>query len=458
MMENNEKKYLSLPKKIAYGSGDFGSNFFYMIVSSFALIYLTDAIGLNPGVVGTLMMVSKLLDGFTDVIFGRLIDNTRSKMGKARPWMFWSAFPLALCLILMFAVPSSMTQVGQYAFFFVFYTAANALFYTANNIAYATMSALITKNNTERVQLGSFRYIFAVLAAIIVSSVTIILVDTLGGGVVGWRNVAIIYAIIQLVFSSIASLTCKEILETDMEMEVNAENKLVTKKESLVDLLKSVLSNKYYRYMLAIYVLMYTTSGIGMGMGIFYCTYILGSAALLGVISLSSFVIIIGLMANPILVKKYGMYKVNLISYGLTSIFLVGFLIAVYAGSLLGIVIFALLKGITMAPLLGSLNAIVAEVSTYNFYTKKVHAEGMMFSCSSVGLKVGSGLGTAISGWLLSAAGYIGSAEVQSIAVINVIKFGYGALPLILTILITFCLWKLKVVEENKKFAAKNLA
>lgn len=86
------EKNLSLPQKLAYGSGDLGSNFFYMFVSSFAMIYMTNTIGLNAGIIGTLIMVSKLLDGFTDVIFGSILDRTKSKMGKARPWMFFSVF------------------------------------------------------------------------------------------------------------------------------------------------------------------------------------------------------------------------------------------------------------------------------------------------------------------------------------------------------------------------------
>ena len=97
----NKKTYLTFPKKLAYGTGDLGSNFFYMLISSFVLIYATDAIGMDAKIVGTLIMVSKLLDGVTDVFFGGLIDKTHSKMGKARPWMFYSGFPLALCLVLV---------------------------------------------------------------------------------------------------------------------------------------------------------------------------------------------------------------------------------------------------------------------------------------------------------------------------------------------------------------------
>ncbi len=207
----SQKKYLSMSKKLAYGSGDLGSNFFYMFVTSFALVFMTDAVGLEPGIVGTLIAVSKLLDGITDIFFGSLIDKTHSRMGKARPWMFYSGFPLAVSLILIFIIPSGMASIGQYIWFFVFYTCANALFYTANNIAYATMSALITKNESERVSLGTFRYIFAMIASIIVMSFTVAGVEALGGGMQGWRVIAIIYAVIFLIFNSIASLTSKEL-------------------------------------------------------------------------------------------------------------------------------------------------------------------------------------------------------------------------------------------------------
>ena len=141
-MEKSEKKYLNFWQKVAYGCGDAGSNFMYTMVNSFLMLYLTNAIGLNSAVIGTLMMVSKLLDGVTDLIFGNMIDRTKSKMGKARPWMFWSMFPLAICEIMLFSMPKA-GETLQYAYFFVFYTLLNAVCYTANNIAYASLSALV---------------------------------------------------------------------------------------------------------------------------------------------------------------------------------------------------------------------------------------------------------------------------------------------------------------------------
>ena len=85
-----EKTYLKWYNKVGYGSGDLAANMVYGLLTSFVMIYLTDTVGLNAGVIGTLIMVSKFFDGFTDIIFGNLMDKTHSKMGKARPWMLFS--------------------------------------------------------------------------------------------------------------------------------------------------------------------------------------------------------------------------------------------------------------------------------------------------------------------------------------------------------------------------------
>ena len=148
-----EKKYLSFFNKFGYGTGDFAANMVYGLVSSFVMIYLTNTVGMNAGIIGTLILVSKLLDGVTDIFFGNLIDRTHSKMGKARPWMLWSYVGNALALVATFAIPESMGDTAKYAYFFIFYTLLNAIFYTANNISYSALTSLITKNPNERVQM-----------------------------------------------------------------------------------------------------------------------------------------------------------------------------------------------------------------------------------------------------------------------------------------------------------------
>ena len=119
------------------------------------MVYLTDSVGLAAGVVGTLIAVSKLFDGFTDIFFGSMIDKTHSKMGKAKPWMLYGYIGCAITLVCCFAIPVSFGTTAKYAWFFISYTLLNGVFYTANNIAYSALTSLITKNSKESVQMGS---------------------------------------------------------------------------------------------------------------------------------------------------------------------------------------------------------------------------------------------------------------------------------------------------------------
>ena len=109
----NEKTYLKWYNKIGYGSGDIAGNVVYAFLSSFVMIYLTDTVGLKAGIIGTLMMVSKMFDGFTDIFFGSMIDKTHSKMGKDRPWMLWADIGCAFLIGAIFSIPVDMEATAQ---------------------------------------------------------------------------------------------------------------------------------------------------------------------------------------------------------------------------------------------------------------------------------------------------------------------------------------------------------
>ena len=148
----NEKRYLKWYNKIGYGSGDIAGNVVYAFLTFFVMIYLSDTIGLNPGIIGTLMAFAKIFDGISDVIFGSLIDKTHTKMGKARPWMLWPYLGCGVCLFAIFSIPTSWGKTAQYAFFLIFYVMLNAGFYTANNIAYSALTALVSKHLSRYLQ------------------------------------------------------------------------------------------------------------------------------------------------------------------------------------------------------------------------------------------------------------------------------------------------------------------
>ena len=454
-----EKKYLKWYQKVAYGSGDLAANCSYGLVSSFILLYLTGTMGLNSGIIGTLMLASKFLDGISDVIFGTLIDRTHSKLGKARPWMLYGQVGLSVCLFLLFAVPAADTTV-QYIYFFVVYTALNAVFFTANNIAYSSLVALITKNNNERVQLGSIRFMFAVVTNIVMGFAVTGMVEKFGGGAAGWRTTALIFAIIGLVVNTISCLAVKELPEDELADELAAKK---TKnadddKLSFGETVKILVHNKYYLLILAIYLVYYIMSNLTTGAGAFCATYYWGDGSLLGTFSMMKmFPVIIALALAPGLVKKFGsMQKVNFWGYLVSSVLGIPMIYFAAQKNVKMFLLLMFIKGIFAGMLSGSLNALIAEISGYTTRTTGKRMDGMMFSCSSLGVKVGGGIGTAAVGWLLELGGFVGTAAVQSEGAIRMIFNLYITFPVIMGVIITVLLAFLDVENANKKWDAEH--
>ena len=450
-----EKKYLKWYNKVGYGSGDIAGNVVYAFLSSFVMIFLTDTVGLNAGIVGTLMMFSKLFDGVTDIFFGSMIDKTKSRMGKARPWMLWAYIGCAAMIIAIFAIPVDMGDTAKYAWFFIAYTALNAVFYTANNIAYSALTSLITKNSSERVQMGSIRFMFAFGTSLLIQTITVDAVKNMGGGARGWRTIAIIYAVIGLVVNTISvlsvkELSCEELEDTDSEKEAEKAEKY-----SLKDAVKMLAANKFYIMICGIYILMQIFTAT-LNMGIYFMTYILGNASLLGVFSMAvNIPLICGLVFTPMLVKKFrGMYKVNLAGYALATVARGLVIVAGYMGNLPLMLLFTGIASIGMSPLQGDLNALIASCSEYTFLTKHKRIDGTMFSCTSLGVKIGGGIGTALAGWLLAASGYVANAAEQVPSCINMLYFMYLWIPMIINLIITVLLSRLKVEQANAKIEA----
>ena len=451
-----EKKYLKWHHKIGYGAGDIAGNCVYALLTAFMMIYLTDTIGMSVGVVSTLIALSKVFDGVTDFFFGRMIDKTKTKMGKARPWMLWPYIGCAITLVACFSIPTSWGQTAQYIFFFLSYTLLNAVFFTANNIAYASLTALITKNTSERVQIGSFRFIFAFATKIVIEAVTIFAVGWLGGGVVGWRMIAIIYAIVGLITNTYSVFSVKELPEADEEMEEEREEE---HKLTFLKSFKLLLKNKYYVIICCSYILTQLYASV-IGMGTYYTKYIMGNEEIFSTISLAiNITMVVALTILPYVIKKMGgMYKLNIFGYIIAALGRVGVMVGGYMGNLPLMLAFTAVSTIGIAPLQGDLNALIACCSEHTTLTTGHRLEGMMYSCSSLGIKLGGALGTAICGWMLDAAGYIENAAVQTPATVNMLQFLYLWMPIILNAAVGFLLVFLRVEKANKELIAQKNA
>lgn len=463
-----EKTYLKWYNKVGYGSGDIAGNVVYALLSAFVMIFLTDTVGLNAGIVGTLIAVSKLFDGVSDIFFGSLIDKTHSKMGKARPWMFYGYFGCALCLVAIFIIPADISEFAQYAWFFIAYTLLNAGFYTANNIAYSALTALVTKNNHERVQMGSIRFMFAFGTSMLIQTITVGCVAYFGGGAGAWRTVAIIYAIVGVVSNSLSVWSVKELSPEELaEGEGGADGQKQDNQEqnsrgqeekySLLEAFQLLIHNKYYLMICVSYILMQIYSAT-LNMGIYFMTYVLNNANLLGVFSWAiNIPMIIGLLFTPSLVARWkGMYKLNLFGYTLGTVGRLGVVIAGYMGSVPLMLLCTAVAAVGMSPLQGDMNALIATCSEYTYLTTGRRVDGTMYSCTSLGTKLGGGIGTAVAGWLLAYSGYVGGAPQQSASCINMLHIMYLWLPMIFNLLITLILTRLNVEKANEELRMKN--
>ena len=444
----NEQKYLKWYNKIGYASGDIAGNMVYALLSAFVMFYLTDTVGLNMGIVGTLIFVAMLIDAMTDLVFGRMMDKTHSRLGKARPWMLWAYLGNVVTLVCCFAIPESLGETAQYVFFFISYTMLNAVFFTANNVAYSALTSLVTKNPDERVQLGSYRFFCSFLTKILIQYVSIEAVARLGGGAEGWRTVAIIYALIGLAVNTVSVFSVKEIAESAPAAE--KKNEL-----SYLQSLRMILKNKYFVLMCLIYVLIYVDNAF-IGMGIYYAKYIVGDEGVFGDFSLAmNLPIMITLLIGPLITKKLGgTYSLNIWGYALALAGRVLIAVAAHRGDIPLMLVFIAISAVGISPLKGACNAMVSACSEYTEKTTGHKLDGMMFSCASFGIKIGGALG-AMCGWLLNAAGYVENAPVQSASAVTMLNVLYIWAPIILCVVMIVLLALMRVERANEKLEEK---
>jgi len=171
-------KNLSIKEKIGYALGDGAANIAWRGVATFLFIFYTDVFGLNPAVVGILFLIARFGDGIIDILMGIVCDRTNSKYGKFRPWILWTAVPLGITLSLLFTTPNfgyNGKVVYAYATYLLFF-----IIYTANNIPYGALMAVMTPDDKERTSLGSYRMVGAFTGGMVVQGALLFLVAHFG--------------------------------------------------------------------------------------------------------------------------------------------------------------------------------------------------------------------------------------------------------------------------------------
>ena len=171
---------LSFKEKVGYACGDVASNFYWRVFDVFLFIFYTDVFGLHPAAVGTMMLVTRLIDAFSDPLMGALADRTQTKFGKFRPYLLWGIIPIAAAGVLTFTVPD-LDDSGKLMWAYSTYIFM-MLAYTFINVPYGALLGVVTGNSQDRTTLTSFRFIGAFSGGSLVAYLTPKLVEYLGQG------------------------------------------------------------------------------------------------------------------------------------------------------------------------------------------------------------------------------------------------------------------------------------
>jgi len=201
---------LRFREKLGYGLGDTASNFFFATFNIFLLYYYTDIFGLSAAAVGTMFLVTKILDAVSDPVMGLIADRTNSRWGKFRPYLLWAAIPYGICGYAMFANPD-LSYTGKLIYAYVTYSLM-MLAYTAINVPYSALMGVISPSSIERVKVASYRFFCAFGAAWLVGTFVTPLKNILGRGdeALGFQLTMAIFAVISVVLFWTTFATTRE--------------------------------------------------------------------------------------------------------------------------------------------------------------------------------------------------------------------------------------------------------
>lgn len=423
MEQKNKLTVSKVIERFAYGCGDFGCNIIYTAMSAFLLFYYTDYAGVSALAVGTIMMFSRLLDGISDIIMGVIVDRTKSRFGKARPWILRMCIPFAVSGVLLFSVPTGWAQTPKLVYVFITYNLVSTVIYTAINVPYSALNALITQDPYERSVLSIFRNLLATAGTLIINTFTLPLVEKFGNDASAWTKTFCVFGLL-----AVAAFLCNFFGTKERVKPVSAENGVI-EDVPFAQGLKALFQNKYWimmTAMLALFFLMYSVNG---GATVYYAKDILGDRNLVSTINgIFNVVQICGMFFVAMLVKRYG--KRNVFTAGLVFDIIGMFVLNFSGGMMPMIVISSVIRGFGNACGGATMWAMVSDTIDYGEWKTGYRTEGLVNSACSFGYKIGNGIGSALLGVILELGGYVGDATVQTASALVSIKVCFVWIPI----------------------------
>ncbi len=442
--KNREPGYVSMGQKISYSLASGGGNVVTTIIGGFIAAYLTDSVGLTAASVGTMMLLMRFADIVTDFFMGAIVERTKTRWGKARPWLLISAIIIFVALILEFSTPGNLSMTGKLVYAYITYFFINCIGFTSFMIPHTALLSIITFNGIERQKIAAMEQIINQVFGMAVSIFWVPL--TVG---IGFRNTACVYAVLSAAFILVGFFGTREnIYEGKKDTHTEQQN------ESFQSSLKVVIRNKYFWIEMGIFGLLLFHNMAQGAVGYYFSNSVLNNANLVGLFSVAG--MLPALLMNMIvakLVAKFGKQKVLI--FGAIVITVTSILMGLNYMNIPMLVVLTVIKGFFMGSMFSCAFALTGDVVDYGEWKLGVRSEGVTIAGFSLGQKIGMGLGPAVATWILAAGGYDGLAMVQTVSAKSAIIFSYtwllaivGFLLFILSLLLDLDKYSLQMQQE----------
>ena len=435
-------------EKFIYGIGDIGqSAFIYTFSTCFMTIFYTNSVGIAAGVVGTMMLICRFLDGITDVIMGVVLEKTHTRWGKCRPWYLVAGITLAISLILSFRFPGFLSENGKVIYMYFSYILLNCISYTIFSITHNAMLSRMSTDPSDQNKIATIRLVGSTLASNLIYSITTAFVNSIGGmnSASAWATVSAIYGIVGGGLVALIFVFVKEkVKDAPAEKEdAGMGNSEAAPAIPLKTAFLATVKNKEFFLLLAIWFCVYCVSGAQSGSSTYYIGYVLGDWTAAGWFGIGNMICqLAAMLSTPFLLTKIDKIKlmravlILAAATRLAALIVPGNMALYLASSWSSALFFAPIQ-VTILTLVTDLVAIIAERTG-------IRAEGFVSMVSSVGLKLGTGIGAALTGWLLAWGQFDSTAAEQSAGALSAIIIDNVTIPGVFMLLaaVVLVFWK----------------
>ena len=415
---------ITLKTKMSYGIGALGKDFACAPIYIFLMFYFTDVAGLPAAFVGTIFLAARIIDAITDPMMGMIVDNTRSKFGKFRPWIVIGTLLNAVVLVGLFS-----THMFEGTALYVYAAAAYILWgltYTIMYIPYWSLIPALSSSRQEREKLVVWPRLFASLAWFVTGTYGLHIVGELGNGDQGqgFFNVSMLIAVLFVMSAFLIARNVKEKVVTDTKVE----------KFNLKDVLAIIGKNDQLKALIGSIMSFQVANLLVGGFAIYYFTYALGNAELFPVyMAVAGIAEVAGVFFFPRLAAFIPRKNLWLMACGFPI--LSGLVLVVMGFVAPGEVLFIGLAGAAIKFGVGIANALqtvmLADVVDYGEHKTGRRSESVIFSVQTMLVKFAGAAGGFIVGVGLSVVGYVPNVEQSSDTIMGIEVMMIG-LPIIL--------------------------